>query len=342
MKAVYISEHGGIDTLTYGDLPDPVPEAGEVLVRVRACALNRLDLWTRSGLDFWRVRFPHVLGGDIAGEVAALGPGVRSVAVGARVVLNLGVSCGTCEACLRGRDNYCPRYLVLGKDLPGGYAELVKAPAVNVVPLPDALGWEQAAALPGVFVSAWDMLFEKARVEPGEWVLVHAGGSGIGTAAIQLARLAGATVITTAGSDEKLEKAKALGAHFGINYTRQDFLREVRRITAKRGVDVVIEHLGGEVFTRSLLCLVEGGRLVTCGVTTGWDVRTDLRHIFFRQLRVMGTKFGSKACLSRIVQLAHEGKIRPVVDRVLPLSEARQAHRILESREHFGKVVLVP
>jgi len=342
MKAVYITEHGGIDKLIYGELPDPAPEGNEVLVRVRACGVNHVDLWVRRGLPFLKVKFPFIPGGDIAGEVIAAGPGARATTVGARVVLNGGISCGRCERCLSGKDNLCPHYRVLGEDLPGGYAEFVKIPDVNLVPLPEGIPYETAACIPTVFTTAWNMLFDTARLQPGEWVLIHAGGSGVGSAAIQLARLVGATVITTAGSDEKLEKAKALGAQYLINYKKQDFLHEVRRITGKRGVDVVFEHIGEEVWERSLLCLTTGGRLVTCGATSGYQAKTDLRHVFFRHLQILGTKVGSKATLFTILRLVEEGKLQPVLDRVLPLKEAREAHRLLEARQVFGKVVLVP
>ena len=342
MKAVYITEHGGIEKLVSGELPDPVPEGNEVLIRVRACGVNYVDLWVRRGLPFLRIKYPFILGQEIAGEVLAIDALVRSVPVGTRVVLNAGISCGLCESCLSGRDHHCPRYRLLGKNLPGGYAELVKIPQVNLVPLPDGARWEAAASIPVSFCTAWNMLFDTAQLQPGEWLLVHAGGSGVGSAAIQLARLVGATVITTAGSDEKLEKAGALGAQYLINYRRQDFLREVRRITQKRGVDVVIEHIGEEVWERSLLCLATGGRLVTCGATSGYQAKTDLRHVFFRHLRIMGATAASKDVLFKIMRLLEAGKIRPVLDRVLPLKEAREAHRVLEERQQFGKVVLAP
>jgi NADPH:quinone reductase-like Zn-dependent oxidoreductase len=343
MKAAYISEHGGIEKLTYGEVADPVPEGNQVLVRVRACGVNYVDLWVRRGLPFFGpVKFPHIPGTDVVGEVIAVGPAVRSTAVGARVVLNPGVGCGHCQLCVTGRENYCAGYQVLGVDLPGGYAELITVPEESAIALPAGIAWEAAACMPGAFVTAWTMLFEKAHLQPGEWVLVHAAGSGVGSAAIQLARLGGGIVITTAGSDDKLEKARALGAQHLVNYTKQDFLRAVRRITRKRGVDVVIEHIGQEVWERSLLCLAPGGRLVTCGVTSGHEVKTDLRHVFYRQLQVLGNKLGGKASLFKVIALLQEGKIQPVLDRVLRLHEAPQAHTLLEERRQFGKVVLVP
>jgi NADPH:quinone reductase-like Zn-dependent oxidoreductase len=343
MKAAYLTEHGGVEKLTYGELPDPIPDESEVLVHVKACGVNYVDLWVRRGLPFFApVKFPHVPGMDVVGEVVAAGPCVRSTLMGARVVLNPGVSCGRCQFCLTGKDNYCAQYQLLGVDLPGGYAQLVKIPEQNAVPLPASIAWEAAACVPVPFVTAWTMLFEKAQLQPGEWVLVHAAGSGVGSAAIQLARLGGGIVITTAGSDEKLEKAKGLGAQYLINYKRQDFLGAVRRITRKRGVDVVVDHIGQAVWEQSLLCLVPEGRLVTCGVTSGYEAKTDLRHVFYRQLQILGNKFGSKASLFKVINLLEQGKIHPVLDRILPLRETPRAHTLLEERRLFGKVVLVP
>ena len=342
MKAAYLTGHGGVEVVTYGDRPDPVAREGEVIVRVRACGLNHLDLWVRRGLPFLKVAFPFILGVDIAGEVAGVGPGTAAPPMGTRVAVNPGVGCSRCQRCLSGWDNLCASYRLLGEHLPGGYAELVAVPAQNLVPLSDATSWEIAACLPVTFTTAWNMIFDQAKLEPGEWILIHAGGSGVGTAAIQLARMVGATIITTAGSDEKVDKAKALGAHHGINYKTQDFLREVRRITDKRGVDVVFEHIGEDVWERSLLCLATGGRLVTCGATSGYQPKTNLRHIFFRNLQILGASTGSKALLFQIAQLVGEGKLAPVVDRALPLGEARKAQELLEQRQHFGKLVLIP
>lgn len=342
MKAVYITEHGGIEKLMYGELPTPGLERNEVLIRVRACGVNHIDIWVRRGLPFLRIVYPFVLGQEIVGEVVALGPSARPIALGSRMVVHPGISCGHCAQCLSGRDHQCHQYQLLGKNLSGGNAEFVKVPDTNLVPLSDGTPWEAAVGIPNSFNTAWNMLFDTAQLQPGEWALIHAGGSGIGTAAIQLARLVGANIITTAGSDEKLAKAQALGAQYGINYRQKDFLREVRRITDKRGVDVVIEHIGAEVWERSLLCLATGGRLVTCGATSGYQAKTDLRHVFFRHLRILGATTASKGVLFKLMPLLEEGKIRPILDRVLPLREARQAHQVLEARQQFGKVVLVP
>jgi len=308
---------------------------------VLACGVNHVDVWLRKGLPFLKLDLPFVPGVDIAGEVVAAGSAAGSLEPGTHVLVNPGVSCGRCERCLSGRDNLCASYRLIGEHLPGGYAELVKVPAQNLVPLPGGMTPEVAACLPVAFETAWNMIFDQARLEPGEWVLVHAGGSGVGSAAIQLARLVGANVITTAGSDEKVDKAVALGAQHGINYKTHDFLREVRRITNKRGVDVVIEHIGEDVWERSLLCLVAGGRLVTCGATSGYMPKTNLRHVFFRNLRILGATTASKAALFRIVRLVHEGKLAPVLDRVLPVRDARHAQELLEQRKQFGKLVLV-
>ena len=342
MKAVYLNEHGGIDVLRYGDLPDPVPAANDVLVRVKACGVNHIDLWTRQGLPFITVPFPFVLGTDVAGEVAAVGSDVHSPLIGKKVVINPGVSCNRCERCLSGKDHQCAAYTLMGEHFHGGNAQLLKIPVENLVPLPDGLRWEDAAAVPVVFITAWNMLFDTGRLQPGEWVLIQAGSSGVSSAAIQLARLAGARIITTVGSEEKMERAQALGAHHVINYQKQDFLREVHRITKRQGVNMVIEHVGQSVWERSLACLTNGGRLVTCGATSGYEAKTDLRRVFFRQLQILGATAASKGVLFKIVQLLKDGDIHPVLDRVLPLADAPQAHRILEDRKQFGKIVLIP
>jgi NADPH:quinone reductase-like Zn-dependent oxidoreductase len=342
VQCVYLSEHGGADRLIFGELPDPVPGPGEVVVRVRACGLNRMDVWVRRGLPFLKVPFPFILGMDIAGEVVAVGAQADAPWLGTRVVVNPGVSCGRCARCLSGWDNLCPQYRLIGEQVRGGYAQLVTVPTANLVPLPSEVSFESAACLPVVFSTAWNMVFEKARLQPGEWILIQAGGSGVGSAAIQLARLVGANIITTAGSDAKVAKALELGAHYGINYRNKDFLYEVRRITKRRGVDVVIEHVGGEVWERSLLCLVTGGRLVSCGATSGYQPKTDLRHVFFRNLKILGATMGSKARLFTIVRLVQEGKLQPVLDRQIPLDQARLAHQLIEQRQHFGKLVLTP
>ena len=342
MKATIFRQHGGAEVLEYADVDEPRIRANEVLVEVRACALNHLDVWTRKGLPGIEIPLPHILGNDIAGIVREAGEVVDWVRPGDEVLLQPGVSCGHCAECLRGADNLCAAYDMLGYRRPGGYAQFVAAPAVNVIPKPRNLSWEEAAALPLVTVTAWHMLVTRARVQPGEDVLVHAAGSGVGSIGIQIAKLRGARVIATAGSDEKLEKARALGADDLINYTRVDWPKEVRRLTGKKGVEVVFEHTGAETWPGSISALARDGRVVTCGATSGYDARTDLRQVFYRHLSLLGSFMGSKAELLDAMKFVERGRIRAVVDRTLPLAEARRAHELMEDRAQFGKLVLIP
>jgi NADPH:quinone reductase-like Zn-dependent oxidoreductase len=340
MRAVPIHAHGGPELLREEDFPDPVARPGEVLVRVRACALNHLDLWTRQGGAGRSPAFPHILGCDIAGEIAALPEPIAGLAVGQRVMLSPGTSCGRCRMCLSGEDSSCREYRILGAQIHGGYAELVRCPAANVIPIPDAIAFTEAAAFPLVFLTAWRMLVVRARLGRGEDVLVWAAGSGVGMAAIQIAKLLGARVIATAGSAGKLAQARALGADETIDHHAQDVVAEVRRLTGKKGVEVVVEHTGRDTWERSILSLAHRGRLVTCGATTGPEGATDLRHLFAKQLTLMGSYMGSKADLLDAAPLFFAGRLRPVVHAVLPLSEAREAHEMMEASRHFGKIVL--
>jgi NADPH:quinone reductase-like Zn-dependent oxidoreductase len=342
MKAVIFRQHGGPEVLEYADVPEPRIRANEVLVEVRACALNHLDIWARKGLPGIDIPLPHILGNDVSGVVREVGELVTWVKAGDEVMVQPGVSCGHCEACLSGKDNFCREYDIIGYRRDGGYAELVAVPGVNIIPKPAALSWEEAAALPLVTVTAWHMLVTRADVQPGENVLVHAAGSGVGSVAIQIAKLRGARVITTASTDEKLAHARELGADETINYTRDDWPKEVRRLTDRKGVDVVVEHTGAATWPGSISSLKNNGRLVTCGATSGYDARTDLRQVFYRNLSLLGSFMGSKAELLAAMKFVEEGKIRGVVDRVLPLSDARQAHELIENRAQFGKVILKP
>ena len=342
MKAVIFNEHGGPDVLRYADVAEPRARANEVIVEVRACALNHLDVWVRGGLPGIEIPLPHILGNDIAGVVREVGEVVDWVRPGDEVMLQPGVSCGHCRACLGGADNLCPQYDILGYRRDGGYAELVTAPAVNVIPKPKDLSWEEAAALPLVTLTAWHMLVTRARVEPGEDVLIHAAGSGVGTVGIQVARLRGARVIATASTDEKLEKARALGADEVVNYTREDWPKEVRRLTEGKGVEVVFEHTGAATWRGSIEALARGGRLVTCGATSGFAARTDIRQLFYRHLTFLGSFMGSKAELLDAIKFIERGQIRAVVDRTLPLAEAARAHVLMQDRAQFGKLVLIP
>lgn len=342
MKAVIFRQHGGPEVLEYTDVPEPHMRANEVLVEVKACALNHLDIWVRGGLPGIEIPLPHILGDDVSGVVKQVGELVTWVKTGDEVMVQPGVSCGHCEACLSGNDNFCREYDIVGYRRDGGYAELVAVPGVNIVPKPAQLSWEQAAALPLVTVTAWHMLVTRAVVKPGETVLVHAAGSGVGSIAIQIAKLRGARVITTASTDEKLAHARELGADETINYSSSEWPKEVKRLTDRKGVDVVVEHTGAATWPGSIASLTPGGRLVTCGATSGYDAHTDLRQIFYRNLNILGSFMGSKAELLEAMKFVEQGKIRGVVDRVLPLREARQAHELIENRAQFGKVVLKP
>lgn len=340
MRAVRFHAHGGPEVLRFEAAPDPVATSGQVVVRVRACALNHLDLYQRRGLDRVTIPFPHISGADVAGEVVDAPGG--ELAAGTRVLLQPGLSCGRCTACLGGLDNMCARYDVLGYQSDGGYAELVRVPVVNVVPIPDHVSFVDAAAFPLTFLTAWHMLVTRAKVMAGETVLVLAGASGVGQAAIQLARLFGARVIATAGSADKQQRARDLGADDVIDHYTGDIVGEVRRLTGRRGVDVVVEHVGQATWAKSVRSLAPGGRLVTCGNTTGWDAAIDLRFLFSRQLSLLGSYMGTKGELLQAAPLFFAGRLRPLVDAVMPLEAAADAQRRLEAGEVSGKLVLTP
>ncbi|HEX2439064.1 MAG TPA: zinc-binding dehydrogenase [Methylomirabilota bacterium] len=342
MKAAYFKEHGGSDKILYGDYRDPAPGPGEALVRVRACALNQVDMLLLDGRFPPPEGLPHVNGCEVAGTIAGLGPGVSGLASGQRVIVFPGLSCGTCEFCLRGERTLCLRYGYIGAHKDGGYAELVRVPAASCLALADALGFEGAAALPLAFLTSWHALLAKAEIKPGQTVLVHAAGSGVGSAAIQIARLAGARVMTTVGSDDKIEFARGLGAEHVVNYRRQDFVEEAKRWTGKRGVDVVVEHIGGETFERSTYALTRLGTLVSIGShDTHWG-KVDLRHVYSKNLRILGTNLGSIVELRTLLDEVLAGRLRPVVDRAFPLADARAAVQYVLDRKNKGKVLLVP
>ena len=340
MKAARFHHHGGPDVLVYEDAPDPASPAGGVVVRVHACALNHLDLWQRRGLERVTIPLPHISGADVAGEIADVGAGVTGWQRGDRVMLQPGVSCGVCAMCVAGRDNYCAKYDVLGYQSDGGYAEYVAVPAANLIALPENIGWAEAAAFPLAFLTAWHMLYGRAGLTGADTVLVLAAGSGVGQAAIQIAHTAGARVIATAGGAEKLARAKALGADEVVDHYADDVVKQVKGWTAGRGVDVVIEHVGVATWERSVRCLARGGRLVTCGATTGHAASLDLRHLFARQLSLLGSYMGAKQELMQAAKLFFRGQLRAVVDRTLPLRDAAEAHRQLEASQQFGKIVL--
>ncbi len=342
MRAVFFKEHGGLEKLEYGNLPTPAPGPGEVLVRVKACALNRLDIWTRQGMPGVKISFPHVLGCDIAGEVAKLGPGTRGISVGKKVVVAPGMSCGRCHFCRTGWDSLCEDYKIMGFQVNGGYAEYAKVPVRNLIPVSKRWTFEEWASVPLVFLTAWHMLVTRAQLKKGETVLVHAAGSGVGSAAIQIAKYLGARVFTTVGNDEKIKRAKSLGADEVINYQKKDFSLEVKHLTQNRGVDVVFEHIGPATFQKSLASLAKKGRLVTCGVTSGPVVNLDIRFMFVRQLSIFGSYMGSTSELRKVIRLLESKKLRPVVDKVFGLQQAREAQARMLERQNFGKIVLVP
>ena len=340
MNAVVFHEHGGPGKLQYQEMPMPAVGADEVLVRVKACALNHLDIWIRQGSPAYPMPLPHISGSDIAGVVEQIGSHAEGVAEGDRVFVSPGVGCGRCEQCFAGRDNMCRSYGLIGAMCHGGYAEYVTVPARNVFPIPGALTFEQAAAFPLVSVTAWHMLFTLANLQPGEDVLIMGAGSGVGHIAIQMAKLAGARVVTTVGSDDKIAKAKAIGADDVINHTSEKVNERVRELTHRRGVDVVIEHIGPEVWAQCVDSLAKGGRLITCGATTGADVALNLRYVYSRQLTIKGSYMGSQSELLKAAHLLGQGKLRPLIDRTFPLAEAKAAQEYLLGRTFFGKIVL--
>jgi NADPH:quinone reductase-like Zn-dependent oxidoreductase len=340
MKAVRIHQFGGPEVLIYEDVPDPQPRKDQVLVRVRACALNHLDVWVRKGLP--GVKLPHILGSDVAGEVAEAGEYVTGFQPGQRVLLAPMHFCGRCAKCMAGVQNQCREFTVLGNGVDGGNCELIAVPAMNVIPIPDTLDFNQAASIPLVFLTAWHMLVGRAGIRPGQTVLVLGASSGVGIAAIQIARMFHCRVITTAGDETKLGKARALGADFGINHYKQKISEEVRKITNKEGVDIVLEHVGAATWDESVKSLKPGGTLVTCGATTGPSVGIDLRFLYSRQLSLLGSYMGTMRELYEVLGHVFAGRLKPVVDRVFPLQELRAAHEHLEKSQMFGKIVVNP
>jgi len=340
MKAVVIHQHGDPSVLHYADVAEPQIRPHEVLVRVRACALNHLDLWVRRGLPGVNFPMPHILGSDVAGEIVKVGSAVTTVHIGQKVVLAPGVSCGKCPACVSGNDNRCREFTNLGYLIDGGCAEYVHVPEVNCMPYPENLDWAHAAAVPLVFQTAWHMLINRAQLQPGEDVLVLAAGSGVGSAAIQIARFFGARVIATAGTDEKIAKARELGADEVIHHGIMPISKEVRRLTNGRGVDVVFEHVGTATWDHSIKSLADSGRLVTCGATTGFDAHIDIRFLFIRQLSILGSYMGTKSELRTVMKLVAQGRLKPMVDKVFDLADCMAAHNYLEKSKQFGKVVL--
>jgi NADPH:quinone reductase-like Zn-dependent oxidoreductase len=340
MKAVRIHKHGGPEVLKIEKVDDPQPGPGDVLVQVKACAVNHLDLWVRRGIPGQKFPLPMSPGSDIAGVVKKVGSAVKGIRARDRVVVQPGLSCGRCAQCLAGDDNLCRSYGILGETRDGGCAELVAVPAINIIPIRESLSFEKAAAVPLTFLTAWHMVVARGQVKPGDDVLIQAGGSGVGVAAIQIAKMHGARVITTVGTDVKARRARQLGAADTINYRKYDFYTEARKITGKRGVDLIIDSVGADVWHKNIRLLKPGGRVVTCGVTSGFEVTTDIRYIFFRNLSILGSTMGSKAELLHIIRLVERKMLEPVVDSVLPMEKVAEAHKKIEGRKQFGKIVL--
>ncbi len=340
MRAVIVREHGGYDKLRFEDLPKPQPGPTEVRVRVRAVALNHMDLWVRKGIDGGGFPLPLIPGCDVAGDVESVGAAVTRVKPGDRVVIAPGYSCGVCQHCRAGDHNLCKDYGIFGESKHGGCAEFIVVPEVNALPIPRDMPYETIAAVPLVFLTAWHMMVARVQVKPTDTVLVLAAGSGVSSGAIQIAKLYGARVIATASSDGKLAKARDLGADETINHATTDIGKAVRELTAKRGVDVVVDHVGSATLPTSIRAMAKGGRLVTCGATSGYDARIDMRFVFFKSLSVLGSTMGGLAELGTVLQLVERGLLRPVIDSVLPFEQVAEAHRRMEEREQFGKVVL--
>lgn len=332
MKAIVFDEPGSVEKLKQVEnFPTPEPKPGELLVRVKACALNHLDIWVRNGIPAYGTTFPHIPGCDISGIVEKTGE---------EVVVNPVLSCGECEFCQSNRENLCKSFTIIGAGPNGGLAEYCAVPKKNLLPKPKNLSFEEAAAFPLVFVTSWHMLITRAELKRGQSVLVLGASSGIGTAAVQIAKQVGAFVIATAGSNDKLEKIKALGADELINHRTEDFQKRVKEITKGRGIDVVYEHIGPETWDKSIRSLVKGGRLVTCGATTGPTVQTDLRQIFSKELSVLGSVMGTRKELEEICRQMEKKTLKPIIDSVFPLKEAIAAQKKMESRNLFGKIVV--
>jgi NADPH:quinone reductase-like Zn-dependent oxidoreductase len=341
MRAAFIREFGGPEKIQVGELPEPEPGPGEVLVRVKAAALNHLDVWVRRGRPGAALENPLVVGSDAAGTIERAGPGVAGLSRGTEVVVNPGLSCGRCEFCRRGAHSECPEFKLLGFQRPGTCAEFVVVPAQNVEPKPRDLMWEEAAALPLSHLTAFHMLFERARFVPGETVLIHGIGGGVSLAALQWVRAAGGTAIVTSSSDEKLGRAEELGARFGVNYkTHADVAGEVRRHTGGRGVDVAFDTAGAVTLPISLAAVRRGGRIVTCGVTSGADATLNLQQLYWNHISLLGSTMGSQEDFRRMLRVVAETRMKPVLDRVYPLNRYAEAARRMEEAAQFGKLVV--
>lgn len=343
MNAVVIRRHGGPEVLEWAEVPMPVPGPDEAVIAVKACALNHLDLWTREGMPGTTIPMPHILGCDVAGVIHALGAPSPVWREGQSVVAAPGISCGACPECRAGRDSRCAKFQILGFQVDGGYAPFVNVPVRNLVAIAtDRWDYPQWAAAPLVFLTAWHMLMTRGQLQPGETVLIHGAGGGVGSAAIQIAKWRGATVLTTVGDPAKIEKARALGADQVINYQTEDVAKAALAFTRGRGLDLVLEHIGPATWAGSVRALARGGRLVTCGATSGQEVTMPLRFLFVKELSILGCYMGGRREVDEVLALVGQGVLKPVVDTVFPLKEAATAHLRMASRQQFGKLVLTP
>ncbi|MDH4337015.1 MAG: zinc-binding dehydrogenase [Candidatus Krumholzibacteria bacterium] len=340
MKAIYYERHGGPDVLQYGEQPAPAIGPGRVRIDIHASSLNHIDIFLRRGMPGIKIPFPHIPGCDAAGVVSETGAGVGNVKVGDRVLMDPSICCGQCEFCVRGDASLCVKYILIGEHASGTTCEQIVVPAPNAISIPDSMSFEEAASIPLVFVTAWRMLITRGRLRAGEDVLVLGASAGVGIACIQIARVAGARVFAAASSPEKLELCRELGADVLIDTSREDFARRVREVTAKRGVDVVVDYVGRDTWLGSLKSLARGGRLVTCGATTGYNPEEDLRHIFYRQLEIIGSTTGSRGELMAALKLIFQGRMRPVVGAVYDMKDIAAAHAAMEERRAIGKIAI--
>jgi NADPH:quinone reductase-like Zn-dependent oxidoreductase len=340
MKAIAIMGQGGMEKVQYMDVERPALGPREVLIGTQAAALNHLDIFVRNNLDALELAVPHIAGADAAGVVAEVGNEVKTLKAGDRVLINPALDCGVCEFCQAGEQSLCVRFGIMGESCPGTFAEYVKVPQQNVYPIPEGFSWEEAAALPLVFVTAWRMLISKAAIKPGEDILILGIGGGVSTAVLQIVKAIGLRAFVTSSSDAKLQQAKKLGADAVINYKTQDFAREIRGLTDRRGVDVVVDSVGGDSYAKSLASLVKGGRLVTCGATAGTRPQTDLQRIFWNQLSVFGSTMGNRREFTEMLNFVAKRGVKPVIDQVFPLADGAQAFARMEEGKQFGKIVL--
>ncbi|OIO36865.1 MAG: alcohol dehydrogenase [Candidatus Omnitrophica bacterium CG1_02_46_14] len=340
MNAVFFEEHGGPEVLKYGEFKDPVPGPNDVLIAVRACALNHLDIWIRKGLPGITIPMPHILGSDVSGVVLECGKGAKRFKKGDHVIIAPCQLLGHVPEALESKDSYSKEFEILGLQSQGGYAEKIAVNERFLISISERYTFEEWASVPLVTLTAYHMLVTRAKVKPGETVLIHAAGSGVGSAAIQIAKFLGATVFTTVGDYKKVARAKKLGADETIQYKTRDFSEEVKQLTHGKGVDVIVDHIGPEIWQKNISCLARGGRLVTCGATSGPKVEIDLRFLYSKQLSILGSYMGSLAELHNVMALTEKGRVIPTVDQVFPLKESAEAQRRMEGRKNFGKIVL--